>query len=127
LKSAGSLPRMRRTRARSSALPGFFFSSKDLSPATTTSTSSPSSSTGTTPEVYFSSKPAELLMLNGAIGTGYHVRGILDRPGGKQKPIYNVLYGPPVFAPMLFAACGLLGALAYLMRREPAFPRSYRT
>jgi hypothetical protein len=68
-----------------------------------------------------------LLMLNGAIGTGYHVRGILDRPGGKQKPIYNVLYGPPVFAPMLFAACGLLGALAYLMRREPAFPRSYRT
>jgi hypothetical protein len=60
-----------------------------------------------------------LLMLNGTIGTGYHVRGILARPGGKKKPIYNVLYGPPVFAPMLFAACGLLGALAYLMRREP--------
>jgi len=60
-----------------------------------------------------------LLMLNGAIGTGYHVRGILQRPGGKRKPIYNVLYGPPIFAPMLFAACGLLGALAYLMRREP--------
>jgi hypothetical protein len=60
-----------------------------------------------------------LLMLNGAIGTGYHVRGILQRPGGKKKPIYNVLYGPPIFAPMLFAACGLLGALAYLMRREP--------
>jgi hypothetical protein len=60
-----------------------------------------------------------LLMLNGAIGTGYHVRGILARPGGKKKPIYNVLYGPPIFAPMLFAACGMLGALAYLMRREP--------
>lgn len=62
-----------------------------------------------------------LLMLNGAIGTGYHVRGILSRPGGKKKAIYNVLYGPPVFAPMLFAACGLLGALAYLMRREPRY------
>ena len=59
-----------------------------------------------------------LLMLNGTVGTGYHVRGILARPGGKKKAIYNVLYGPPVFAPMLFAACGLLGALAYLMRRE---------
>jgi hypothetical protein len=60
-----------------------------------------------------------LLMLNGTIGTGYHLRGILARPGGKKKPIYNVLYGPPIFAPMLFAACGMLGALAYLMRREP--------
>jgi hypothetical protein len=57
-------------------------------------------------------------MLNGVIGTGYHVRGILNRPGGKKKPLYNTLYGPPIFAPMLFAACGLLGMMAYLMRRE---------
>ena len=61
---------------------------------------------------------AAAAMLNGVIGTGYHVRGILNRPGGKKKPIYNVLYGPPIFAPMLFAACGLLGMMAYLMRRE---------
>ena len=58
------------------------------------------------------------LMLNGVIGTGYHVRGILNRPGGSKKPLYNILYGPPIFAPMLFAAAGLLGAMAYLMRRE---------
>ncbi len=57
-------------------------------------------------------------MLNGVIGTGFHVRGILRRPAGKKKPLYNVLYGPPIFAPMLFAACGLLGMMAYLMRRE---------
>ena len=57
-------------------------------------------------------------MLNGVIGTGYHVRGILRRPAGRKKPLYNTLYGPPIFAPMLFAACGLLGMLAYLMRRE---------
>ncbi len=60
-----------------------------------------------------------LLILNGTIGVGYHLRGILQRPGGKKKPLYNILYGPPIFAPMLFAACGLLGMLAYLMRREP--------
>jgi hypothetical protein len=57
-------------------------------------------------------------MLNGIIGTGYHIRGILRRPAGRKKPLYNTLYGPPIFAPMLFAACGLIGMLAYLMRRE---------
>ncbi len=59
-----------------------------------------------------------LAMLNGVVGTGYHIRGILRRPGGRKKPAYNTLYGPPIFAPMLFAACGLLGMMAYLMRRE---------
>ena len=57
-------------------------------------------------------------MLNGMVGTFYHVRGVLRRPGGSKKPLYNTLYGPPIFAPMLFAACGLLGMMAYLMRRE---------
>lgn len=57
-------------------------------------------------------------MLDGVAGTGYHIRGILQRSGGKKKPLYNTLYGPPIFAPMLFAACGLLGMMAYLMRRE---------
>lgn len=57
-------------------------------------------------------------MLDGVAGTGYHLRGILQRSGGKKKPLYNTLYGPPIFAPMLFAACGLLGMMAYLMRRE---------
>ncbi|MGI4827886.1 MAG: hypothetical protein ACRYFU_06825 [Janthinobacterium lividum] len=57
-------------------------------------------------------------MVNGMVGTGFHIRGILRRPGGSKKPLYNTLYGPPIFAPMLFAACGLLGMMAYLMRRE---------
>ncbi len=55
---------------------------------------------------------------NGLVGTGFHIRGILRRPGGTKKPLYNIIYGPPIFAPMLFAACGLLGMMAYLMRRE---------
>jgi hypothetical protein len=59
-----------------------------------------------------------LLMLNGVVGTYYHARGIAKRSGGLRKPLYNILYGPPIFAPMLMAACGLIGALAYFMRRE---------
>ncbi|HXP08328.1 MAG TPA: hypothetical protein VN828_07530 [Acidobacteriaceae bacterium] len=58
------------------------------------------------------------LMLNGVVGTYYHMRGIGRRSGGLRKPLYNILYGPPIFAPMLMAACGLIGALAYFMRRE---------
>jgi hypothetical protein len=55
---------------------------------------------------------------NGTVGFGYHARGILRRPGGLKKTIYNVIYGPPLFAPLLFAASGFLGLLASLLRRE---------
>ncbi|HEX4164261.1 MAG TPA: hypothetical protein VHZ55_02205 [Bryobacteraceae bacterium] len=74
----------------------------------------------------FSERAAQTLLpassavavLDGAIGFGYHVRGIARRPGGRKKWLYNILYGPPVFAPLLFAACGALGVLASLLRRE---------
>jgi hypothetical protein len=59
-----------------------------------------------------------LALVNGSVGFGYHVRGILRRPGGRKTWLYNILYGPPVFAPLLFAACGALGVLASLLRRE---------
>ena len=59
-----------------------------------------------------------LALADGAAGFGYHVRGIVRRPGGTKKPLYNILYGPPIFAPLLFAACGFLGVLASLLRRE---------
>lgn len=59
-----------------------------------------------------------LALTDGAIGFGYHARGIVRRPGGLRKPLYNILYGPPIFAPLLFAACGFLGVLASLLRRE---------
>lgn len=57
-------------------------------------------------------------MADGSVGFGYHVRGVLQRPGGLKKPIYNIIYGPPLFAPLLFAASGFLGLLASLLRRE---------
>jgi hypothetical protein len=59
-----------------------------------------------------------LAIADGGAGFFFHVRGIMRRPGGLKTPVYNVLYGPPVFAPLLFAACGALGLLACLMRRE---------
>lgn len=59
-----------------------------------------------------------LAMVDGVVGTYFHVRGILKKPGGRKKPLYNTLYGPPIFAPMLFAAAGMLGMMAYLVRRE---------
>lgn len=58
-----------------------------------------------------------LALLNGGIGFLYHVRGVLRRPGGLKLPLYNVMYGPPIFAPLLFAASGFLGLLASLLRR----------
>lgn len=57
-------------------------------------------------------------LADGAAGFYYHARGIVRRPGGIKKPLYNTLYGPPIFAPLLFAACGFLGLMASLLRRE---------
>ena len=58
-----------------------------------------------------------LALLNGMIGFFYHLRGVLRRPGGLKLPLYNIIYGPPLFAPLLFAATGFLGLLASLLRR----------
>jgi hypothetical protein len=57
-------------------------------------------------------------ILEGAVGFGYHARGILRRPGGSRMIAYNILHGPPILAPLLFAAVGVTGLLASLMRRE---------
>jgi hypothetical protein len=59
-----------------------------------------------------------LALADGIVGFYYHARGIVRRPGGIKKPLYNTLYGPPIFAPLLFAGCGFLGLTASLLRRE---------
>jgi hypothetical protein len=61
---------------------------------------------------------ALLAMLDGGLGAYYHLRGVLRRPGGLKTPLYNWIYGPPIFAPLLFAASGFLGVLASLLRRS---------
>jgi hypothetical protein len=58
-----------------------------------------------------------LAILNGMLGFYYHARGVMRRPGGLKLPWYNIFYGPPIFAPLLFAATGFLGLLASLLRR----------
>jgi hypothetical protein len=59
-----------------------------------------------------------LAILNGTIGFFYHLRGVVERAGGLKLKLYNLMYGPPVFAPLLYSACGFIGLLASLMRRE---------
>lgn len=61
-----------------------------------------------------------LALANGAVGFFYHARGVARRPGGLGRVAYNILYGPPIFAPLLFSASGFLGLLATVMRREKA-------
>ncbi|MFY9752930.1 MAG: hypothetical protein WBS18_04840 [Candidatus Acidiferrales bacterium] len=61
---------------------------------------------------------SSLAIADGAAGFYYHARGVAYRPGGLKHPVYNVMYGPPIFAPLLFAACGFLGLLASAFRRE---------
>ena len=53
-----------------------------------------------------------------AVGFFYHARGVLRRPGGRKYLLYNIIYGPPIFAPLLFGAAGMLGLLASMLRRR---------
>jgi hypothetical protein len=57
-------------------------------------------------------------LADGSVGFYYHARGVLRRPGGRKHLLYNIMYGPPVLAPLLFGACGMLGLMASLFRRE---------
>ncbi|MGH9487303.1 MAG: hypothetical protein ACRD04_06905 [Terriglobales bacterium] len=59
---------------------------------------------------------AGLAMVDGAVGFFYHARGIARRPGGRKHIVYNIMYGPPGLAPLLFAACGFFGLLATALR-----------
>jgi hypothetical protein len=52
-----------------------------------------------------------------AVGFFYHARGIARRPGGRKHLIYNILYGPPIFAPLLFGAAGMFGLLTSMLRK----------
>lgn len=58
-----------------------------------------------------------IALLDGLVGTYFHARGVLRRPGGLKLPLYNIMYGPPIFAPMLLSASGFMGLLASLLRR----------
>jgi hypothetical protein len=61
---------------------------------------------------------AALYAANGLLGEYFHLRGVGKRPGGWSLPTYNVVMGPPLFAPGLMSMVGGLGLLAALLRRE---------
>jgi hypothetical protein len=61
-----------------------------------------------------------LASADAAVGFYYHGRGVLRRPGGSKHLLYNIMYGPPIFAPLLFGAAGMLGLLASMLRRKRA-------
>lgn len=53
-----------------------------------------------------------------AVGFYFHARGVVRRPGGLKHWLYNIVYGPPIFAPLLFGAAGMMGILASMLRRS---------
>jgi hypothetical protein len=59
-----------------------------------------------------------LYALDGIIGTLTHLRGIQKRPGGFKELTYNLVMGPPPFAPGSLCLVGAMGIAAALMRRE---------
>jgi hypothetical protein len=56
------------------------------------------------------------------IGFVYHLRGIRRMPGGFSVGQYNVVMGPPVFAPLLMCTVGVTGVLTGWLRRERRDP-----
>jgi hypothetical protein len=59
-----------------------------------------------------------LYALNGVVGTVLHLRGVARKPGGFSEPTFNLVMGPPLFAPGSLVLVGLIGVLAAFMRRE---------
>ncbi len=58
-----------------------------------------------------------LMLLDGVVGFIYHARGIARKPGGWRLPIFNLIMGPPLFAPLLLEISGFLGIITSLLRR----------
>jgi hypothetical protein len=61
---------------------------------------------------------AGLYFANGVLGQYLHMRGVGRRPGGWKLPLYNIVMGPPLFAPGLMSMVGAMGLLAAVLRRE---------
>jgi hypothetical protein len=68
---------------------------------------------------------AVISFVDGIVGFIFHLRGIGRMPGGWQLGRYNVVMGPPIFAPLLTCTVGVLGVIAGLLRRETTRPASW--
>ncbi len=63
-----------------------------------------------------------LWLVDGVVGFIYHLRGIARLPGGYKLGQYNVVMGPPIFAPLLACTVGILGLMGSMLRRGKALP-----
>jgi hypothetical protein len=61
---------------------------------------------------------ALVTLLDGLLGFFLHLRGIKRMPGGFGNLGFNSTLGPPLFAPLLFSAVGMLGLIAAILRRD---------
>ncbi|MDQ6944695.1 MAG: hypothetical protein M3256_00155 [Actinomycetota bacterium] len=61
-------------------------------------------------------------LADGVIGFYSHIRGIRRMPGGFSLGQYNMVMGPPIFAPLLVGTVGVTGLIASMLRRETAHP-----
>ena len=59
-------------------------------------------------------------LVDGVIGFAYHLNGIKNLPGGYKLGQYNIVMGPPIFAPLLTCMVGVLGMLAGLLAPRDA-------
>jgi hypothetical protein len=59
-----------------------------------------------------------LFLIDGAAGVYFHLRGVARKPGGFGEATYNLVMGPPAFAPGSLALVGAIGIMASLSRRE---------
>jgi len=62
---------------------------------------------------------AAAALVDGLLGFYHHLKTVHEMPGGIVGNFwYNFTAGPPLFAPLLFCAIGLLGLIAAAVRRE---------
>jgi hypothetical protein len=62
-------------------------------------------------------------LADGFVGFWYHIQGIRRLPGGFRLGQYNIVMGPPVFAPLLLGIVGVTGLIASMLRRESPKPK----
>ena len=61
---------------------------------------------------------ASVYLLDGMLGTYFHLRGVARKPGGFRQASYNLVMGPPALAPGSLAMVGAIGIAAAVARRE---------
>lgn len=61
---------------------------------------------------------SSIYLLDGLAGTFFHLRGAARKPGGFREATYNLVMGPPAFAPGSLVMVGGIGIAAALARRE---------